>query len=131
MRFLLVLLIICICSCGTNRRLGLAWEKKVNEVPGVYKGKVKGINDLTNLYTLTINSDGTFIYEIKAFESHPKCSGEWKFVKNDSILCECSKEEDISIVLSNGYMNQRKNFFRVFHNGMLQLEDVLLWKQTD
>jgi len=131
MRFLLVLLLVCICSCGTNRQLELAWEKEVNEFPGVYKGKIKGLNDLYSQYILRINSDGTFTYEINAFESNPECSGEWKFVKNDSILCQCSKEEDITIVLSNGYMNQRKNFFRVLSQDLLRKDDVLLWKQKD
>jgi hypothetical protein len=93
---------------------------------GKFEGTTKGVfPNITTHYFLDLKSNNTFNFRVKGHDYAPECFGMWQ-LKGDSLILICDNESDISILLSSGYMNQRKFKFKVKSKRKLTIDRVVL-----
>ena len=97
-------------------------------VDGYYSAKVKK-HGFTSLYTLVLNKDNTFSFNIKVHGGNPKCNGIWKIIDNN-LLLEC-EEVDVYEALTSGYMSKRENIMHVINKNKLKYNDIILKRRSE
>lgn len=117
--YLIVVGVICF-SCTSTKYV--AQEKLAGEFYGKSPGISKGVYDR---YTLTLNTDSTFYFEINIHDANPGCDGKW-WQSGDSLFLKCSDTESLTDKLSNGYMNQREHEFEILSLNRLKYKDTIL-----
>lgn len=117
--YLIAIGMICL-SCSSTKHI--VQEKLVGEFYGKSPGLSKGVYDN---YTLKLNNDSTFYFEINIHDARPRCDGKW-WQSGDSLFLRCSDTESLAEKLSNGYMNQREHEFEILSKDKLKYKDVVL-----
>lgn len=112
-------MIILFVSCGSQKVV-------TNEnISGIYYAQLKKSGFLTTQYTLVLNKDNTFSFDIKVQDGNPKCKGNWKIEGNEFLMLECV-ETNVFEALTNGYMNQREHTIQIINKNKLKLNNVVL-----
>ncbi|WP_345207041.1 hypothetical protein [Chryseobacterium ginsengisoli] len=106
-----------ICSCMTKKNLYGNYQ---------YKGVSNGF---PKEYNLLIKKD-SFHISYKSQDASPKCIGKWEILQ-DTLHLKCSKENVVTKMLSNGYMNQRDYKLKIIGNKKLMMfkENIILNKK--
>ncbi len=112
--------IILLSSCASLK------QEKI-DMSGSFYGTSQGLHKGSyDQYFLKLKRDSTFVYEYKIHMSRPKCEGRWKFVNSNSIELKCNKAENVTDMLSGGYMNQREYIIKILSKKKLLLNNVKL-----
>lgn len=81
--------------------------------------------DFSSSYTLELNQDGSFVFEIKLHMANPQCKGKWRMVDNE-IFLECEEITDPTKMISGAYMNKREHTLLIVNKNKLKYDDVVL-----
>lgn len=106
-----------VCSCTTKKNISGSYQYK-----GVSNGFAKE-------YNLSIRKD-SFDMSYKSQDASPNCVGEWEIFQ-DTLYLRCNKENVVTNMLSNGYMNKRDYKLKVIDNQKLMMieENIVLSKK--
>lgn len=113
--------IVFLFSCSVTKKL------KDTYMVGSYYAKIKGHNNTSVQYKLKIQPN-SFSLNFKGQDYNPECTGSW--LKNgDTLFLKCKEENNIDILLSSGYMNQREYCIKILSRNKLELDKVILIRQ--
>lgn len=90
----------------------------------------KGVsNEFPKEYNLSIRKD-SFDMSYKSQDAYPSCIGKW-VVFQDTLYLRCNKENIVTNILSNGYMNKREYKLKMIGNHKLMMleENIVLSKK--
>jgi len=117
----IILTSICL-SCSTSKITN-------SDNYGYYYGQSEGLwKWQTFKYYIALNEDGSFNYKSILFEAKPSCLGEWK-KKGNKIQAKCYEEDDVTEVLSSGYMGGKEIEITLINNNAIRLNNVLFRKK--
>ena len=100
-----------------------SFENSYSQLPGTYKAKGKDFK-----YSLTLNSDSSFILTKAFFEGEARCQGKWLQLSKGSILLRCS-ESTLSEKLQSDYIAQREIPVIILNRKELKIDKVVMLKQ--
>lgn len=115
----IALLILLVASCSVSKK---NYEKKLI---GRYSGISQGALPNTSTSYFLELTDSNFYLKITGHDFSPECKGKWEY-KTDKLVLACGEEKDLGIILSSGYMNQRKFTLNVKDKKILLLGKVIL-----
>lgn len=118
----IVIILISVMSCVFISCNTLKIEQ--NNIMSTFykKGSKNGFN---YEYTLKLNKDNSFFLSHKVHGANPQCKGQWK-QSEDTIFLTCNEENEVSIMLSNGYMNEREYTLKVISNNKIKINNIIL-----
>lgn len=89
-------------------------------------GASKGYIDNTHVqYFLNLYPNNIFDLKIIGHDYKAQCNGVWK-PKNNIIILNCNEENDIGVLLSNGYIKQKSYEVSIRNRSTLEFENILL-----
>lgn len=92
-----------------------------DSIQGEYYSKGKDYE-----YNLILQTDNHFVLHIKYQDANPKCEGNWKLNGDKTIYLKCVATNDVSEMLSNGYMNEREHNIEIISKRKLKFKGVIL-----
>jgi len=106
-----------ICSCIAKKNLYGNFQ---------YRGVSNGF---PKEYDLLLKKD-SFSLSYKSQDAAPSCVGKWKIFQ-DTLYLRCNKENIVTNMLSNGYMNQRNYKLKIIGSKKLMImkENIVLSKK--
>ena len=111
-------------SCGSTK---IVTHKNIE---GCYHAIVKKYG-FTTSYTLVLNNDNTFSFDIKVQDGNPKCKGNWIAMDNDKFLMLECEQSSIFEELTNSYMNKRDHIMQVINKNKLKYKDIILRRKRE
>jgi hypothetical protein len=79
-------------------------------------------------YNLKLNSDSTFTLVQKSLDVNAKCNGRWSIVSDKTIVLRCDSVNDVTDMLSSGFMSDRKKNVTILSHRKLRMEQVIFKK---
>ncbi|MDR6489147.1 hypothetical protein J2799_003686 [Chryseobacterium vietnamense] len=106
-----------ICSCTTKKNIYGNYQ---------YKGVSNGF---PKEYNLSIRKD-SFDISYKSQDAKPNCVGSWEIFQ-DTLYLRCNKENIVTNILSNGYMNKRNYKLKIIGDQKFKIieENIILIKK--
>ena len=96
---------------------------------GAFKGYVKTGKGVPGIdYTLTLNKDSTFIFNITAHLGNSGCRGKWTVVQSKVVLA-CDKANDVGQVLTRGNVGPVEEL-KIINKNKLKYKDVVLKRKS-
>ncbi len=96
-----------------------------DNITGVFYKKGSNKYGFNYEYKLELNKDKSFKLVQKIQDANPSCEGSWS-IHNDTIILKCNEVENITDMLTNGYMNKREQKVKILSINKLNLDDVNL-----
>lgn len=95
-----------------------------NNIVGTFykQGSKNGFN---YEYTLKLYKDNSFFLGHKVHGANPQCKGQWE-QSNDTLFLKCNEENEVSIMLSSSYMNERKYALKIVNRNKIKINNILL-----
>lgn len=94
-------------------------------VSGVYYKRIKG-RTFSRIYTLQLNSDSTFFFEIRTSAGQPQCIGKWQLIDEKCIFLQCNEEKDPIKTISNAYMSDKDHTLYLLNRNRIRYKDIVL-----
>lgn len=119
-RYILIVLIFYSCS---------AVKIEPSFVVGKYYKRQMSKNTFSINYNLILKSDNTFSLSMNMQDANPKCNGKWELRENKYIYLKCDETNDIGVILSSGYMNEKEYKLEIINRNKIKFKNVILKKQ--
>ena len=117
-----LILLLLLCSCVSIR------YNETTPLEGKYISKYDSL--LPNIYSeyiLELKPNYVFYLDIKVHGSNPFCKGNWRIDKSQKLIyLDCDSTQDISEMLSSGYMNKRNRMIKVINFDSLEMDNIIL-----